>query len=55
MIKHSNSDRDRTRYASSWQNFLKTGQSGMISPIQTGGVLRFSDAFVRIAANKNPF
>lgn len=55
MIKHSNSDRDRTRYASSWQNFLKTGQSGMISPIQTGGILRFSDAFVRIAANKNPF
>ena len=55
MIKHSNSDRDRTRYASSWQNFLKTGQSGMISPIQIGGVLRFSDAFVRIAANKNPF
>lgn len=55
MIKHSNSDRDRTRYASSWQNFLKTGQSGMISPIQTGGVLRFSDAFIRIAANKNPF
>lgn len=55
MIKHSNSDRDRTRYASSWQNFLKTGQSGMISHIQTGGVLRFSDAFVRIAANKNPF
>ena len=27
----------------------------MISPIQTGGILRFSDAFIRSATNKNPF